>query len=344
MRHLIVAVAVAFGLASANPTLVTIINEFSTDTAHQWVELHVNTDEGPGESLNYWNDLLLWTSTSSCTLDFSGDTILYAVIDSQTLARGIYGRGKFRLNPESDYIATSAFDQSEVSYPAESIDYNHAPAPPPGGSASLWFNGIDSRWYIDSSGSPGEPNKHDCEITGTMGLSPDSIGKWYYLIYQVSGPNGACGNWDLDWGGGSYCAGGLPPGRYFLSAHGCELNHGDLSASYPESISLAYGQTVPNINLYLLSSGVPETGGRSPPTAPALDVRGHILALTCPDATFVHLDLYDPTGRRRAILCDGKMPAGRHEFDLAARVSPGAYLARLKAGSFTRTVKVVVLR
>jgi hypothetical protein len=341
MRHFLIAICVAFGLASANPVLVTCINEFSTDPAHQWVELHMSGYE----SLQALDSLLLVTSTSTCTLDFTGDTNTYAVIDSQSLAQGIYGRGKFRLNPVSDSInIVGEPGWPGVSYPTENIDYEHAPAPPPGGSSSLWYNDINSRWYIDSTGSPGEANRHDCEIAGTVALTPDSIGEWIELAYQASGPNGVSCGGGLGWYGGFYCAGGLPPGRYFVTAWGEEGHHGDLSTSYPESLSLAYAQTDSGINLYLLPAGVRETDGRSPPTAPVLYVRGHTLALTCPVPTVVHLGLFDATGRRRAILCDGKIAAGRYEFDLAARVSPGAYLARLKAESFTRTVKVVVLR
>src|SRR5512136_2186399 len=101
-RQLLILVA-ACGLAAGNPILITAINEFSADSAHQWIEFHV--DDFFGDSLQELNGALLVTSSSVCTLDFPHVPELdYAVIDSQSLAQGANGHGTFRLRSDSDSI------------------------------------------------------------------------------------------------------------------------------------------------------------------------------------------------------------------------------------------------
>jgi flagellar hook assembly protein FlgD len=64
----------------------------------------------------------------------------------------------------------------------------------------------------------------------------------------------------------------------------------------------------------------------------------------------VRVALYDVAGRRVALLEDGYRETGEHTLvwngrdDAGRRVSPGVYVARLEAGTFSAAAKVVVLK
>jgi hypothetical protein len=74
------------------------------------------------------------------------------------------------------------------------------------------------------------------------------------------------------------------------------------------------------------------------------------LAYDVAERTDVVLDVFDILGRRVAVLADGVHDAGRYTVQWdgrtagGARAANGVYLYRLRAGSFTATHKVVLLR
>ena len=64
-----------------------------------------------------------------------------------------------------------------------------------------------------------------------------------------------------------------------------------------------------------------------------------------PKPTSVKLVLYDILGREVSTLIDQKIPCGEHEVTFEADNLPsGVYVARLQAGEFTATRKLVLLR
>ena len=64
---------------------------------------------------------------------------------------------------------------------------------------------------------------------------------------------------------------------------------------------------------------------------------------------YIRFRLNDVTGRRVAVLAEGPVGVGEHSVRWAGtsaawkRVSPGIYFARIEAGRFEATTKVVVL-
>ena len=69
------------------------------------------------------------------------------------------------------------------------------------------------------------------------------------------------------------------------------------------------------------------------------------IAYGIPKAARVELALYDPTGRRVALLVDQEQEAGRQEFTLRAEtLASGVYFYRLVAGDFRETRKLVLLK
>ena len=58
-----------------------------------------------------------------------------------------------------------------------------------------------------------------------------------------------------------------------------------------------------------------------------------------------HLGIYDPAGRRVAVLVDGPLPAGEHGLDWNAQgQASGVYLARLVTAEGIREIKLTLLR
>jgi hypothetical protein len=64
-----------------------------------------------------------------------------------------------------------------------------------------------------------------------------------------------------------------------------------------------------------------------------------------PEAAHVSLLVYDPLGRVVATLVSGPLPAGRYRYTWDAPALPsGVYLYRLRAGAFTQTRRLLLLK
>jgi hypothetical protein len=64
-----------------------------------------------------------------------------------------------------------------------------------------------------------------------------------------------------------------------------------------------------------------------------------------PSSTYVSLKVYDVLGREVASLLEGVSEAGRRHAEFSAdRLGSGIYFCTLKAGAYTRTMKMVLLR
>ena len=113
---------------------------------------------------------------------------------------------------------------------------------------------------------------------------------------------------------------------------------------------------LPNFPMHVDSSGFvginnPETGDRLPaefelcrpspnPFNPLT-----VLSFELRDASFVTLAVYDITGREVARLVDGFYSAGGHQVEWDASDMPsGVYFARLNAGGFSQTQKLLLLK
>jgi hypothetical protein len=69
------------------------------------------------------------------------------------------------------------------------------------------------------------------------------------------------------------------------------------------------------------------------------------LSLTLPNAADVDLAVYDANGRRISTLMTGWLDAGNHQvtFD-GSQVATGVYFARLQAGAYQATLKLLLLK
>jgi len=70
-----------------------------------------------------------------------------------------------------------------------------------------------------------------------------------------------------------------------------------------------------------------------------------ILEYALPEEREVTIKVYDVLGRQVAILAEGTKEAGRHRATLEASQLPsGTYFARMRAGQFQKTRRVVIVR
>ncbi len=70
-----------------------------------------------------------------------------------------------------------------------------------------------------------------------------------------------------------------------------------------------------------------------------------IIAFTLPNATFVSLKVYDLLGKEVATLVNEELQSGYHQVNFNAKdLSGGVYFYTIKAGSFTNTKKLVLLK
>jgi hypothetical protein len=70
-----------------------------------------------------------------------------------------------------------------------------------------------------------------------------------------------------------------------------------------------------------------------------------VIAYSVSEPCRVSIRIYDVAGREVAVLADGDAAAGRYEETLdARRLASGVYFARMTAGTYTKTRKLVLLK
>jgi len=350
MKRVAIVVSLVAVLATANPVTVTLLSEFSADSAHQWLELCPLPGwgfEADTLALTGWRVV---TSTSACTLNYvlSPDSH-FVVIDSIGLATHEVGSGSFRLRPDSDFIhlygTGNPWPWDEyVNYPVTPTDAGNSLAPPQHCSASFWnYDGSISQcfnWYVDSMPTPGDLNTHYSTIAGSV-IVAESLVQSSELSVVASGEHAHCCFFDT-YDTSGYAIGGLGAGWYHLEAY-LTTPHGLIHRFYPDSVEVGYNQTVSGINIDLRAVDIAERARPVPPARPELRVRGAELEVLCPTTTDVQLAVFDQTGACRAVLHEGLLEPGVHRFDVASRVRAGVYFARLLTGCNLTTRKVVVV-
>ncbi|MFO7639506.1 MAG: hypothetical protein R6X14_09505 [bacterium] len=329
-------------VAAANPLIVTVLNEVGiTDDTLHWFELHF---------LPYWTPVDLAgttveTSTTVCTLDCELEREEYLVVNSTDIARGLNGRGGFRVRPDTDFVRVSfperlGLPDQELAWPRFPTGFSKAPALPSRGSIALWsyFPGWwqFGNWYVDSTPTPGELNDDHSTITGTV--TRTGGGQWWDGGVHISGRYGA--GWvDTE---GDYALSGLGPGRYRVYAE-AYTDSGYRRIVWPESVAVGYADTVTGIDFHFDFSGIAEPV----PTAPRparLNVAGRVVRVQQAAAGRVRLDVIDATGRRAAVLHDAMLAAGTHRFELPSRLGAGIYVIRLRQAGAVTSARAVVVR
>jgi len=320
MTRTIVLWSCAAALAAANPIALTLLNEFGfDDDGLGWVELHAEPAIG-SVNMSGW---LLMTSTSACTFDYTLPYDGFLIVDSASLARGLYAHGTFRLSPSGDRMRVVAdsmhpeFDD-EVEFPVLPAGDGRAPMPPDGGSASVlnvpagWWQSIN--WYIDSTPTRELDNDDYSTVAGIVTWAPER--NLLEVDIVLSGPMGASFA-GVYASGESYQTPGLSAGRYAATARGWPSG---ASASYPESVDVGYSGTVHGINIDFDPSGVkdrhPFAADRLPRIATV--VRGY-LSLPANLLT-AHYSLLTADGRKVLDLQPGANDV--------SRLAPGVYFVR----------------
>lgn len=95
------------------------------------------------------------------------------------------------------------------------------------------------------------------------------------------------------------------------------------------------------------TADVPDSGGLTLALGGANPASGPVtLRLSLPEAARIQLAIFDPAGRRVALLAEGDSPAGQQTFVWnhgAAGVTSGVYFARLRAGDHEVSQRIIVL-
>jgi hypothetical protein len=151
-----------------------------------------------------------------------------------------------------------------------------------------------------------------------------------------------------------FVPGGAPAGNYTYNGHVYDHNTWILLGENSFSFEKLAGDDAPNHNLGWALFGwdseeaafvVPPAEYALQPASPNPFNPTTTLSFKLPDAGFVTLAVYDVSGRMVAELIDGWRNAGAHEvaFD-ASNLASGIYLAKMDAGAFSATQKLVLLK
>ena len=237
MRNGILALSLVAAVAAANPIVPVFLNEVGSDSVRgQWAEI-VNTDP----AFYDLHGCRITTSLSCCTLECR----MGLVVDSAVLARGDSVHGTFRFNQSGDSIC---FGGEWVTFPSLPAGPNSAPAFPSNASISHWPWGLmyfGECWYVDSTPTPGLYNDDWSAISGTVvGLPP---AMYTPFIVRASGPAACC----VGFTSGTFCIGGLSPGRYRVTVEGLAYNGVTYHGALSESVEVGYAQTRPGIEVIM---------------------------------------------------------------------------------------------
>jgi len=86
-------------------------------------------------------------------------------------------------------------------------------------------------------------------------------------------------------------------------------------------------------------------GGLLGPVTPNPSSSVFHVSMDLPGAMDVRLEVFDTAGRRVALLADGLLPSGEHEFLWdASELSSGCYLVRLSGAGLSEAGRCVLLR
>ena len=198
---------------------------------------------------------------------------------------------------------------------------------------NLFFYSVDSlkglvRYY--PSDGVGKPATHDIMDVQASALfasySPYFTNDWFALDgqndYHLLPTAAALGH------------GFTPPGTwanpYFPGNLPGDVNIGATKAFTLTSVAAAIGSP----HTFVLQQNYPN------PFNPSTNVE-----FSLPSSSQVRLTVYNMLGQEVATLVNGQMEAGTHtvRFD-ASRLSSGIYLYRLNAGSFVKTMKMILLK
>ncbi len=329
----------------ANPIFVSYINEIQTaPDSLQRIELHT-TPIPSGGSLNGWwikTRAGIATINQGVTIPYDG----YLTIDASNTS------GIFQLNPIADTItiySNYGWSVQSVIFPAQPVGWNKAPAPPFGGSISLYRSPYYSymewdrvNWYIDSTPTFDEPNNNWSSISGTLLNAQGQPASG--LFVDAKGPNGVmCGLSDA---AGHYDIFGLGVGKYWLTVWAVQQYV--QVGNYPDSVYVGYSQNVSNININLPISGIEQTN-HSVLSDNLISVqnpfrRNSKISFVLPYENEVLVKLYDTKGSLLKTLINSKLNVGNHQIGLNMHIVPGIYFLNIDIGKQRLAKKLIVVK
>jgi hypothetical protein len=210
--------------------------------------------------------------------------------------------------------------------------------PPATGSIAFWnyddFEGQSMNWYIDSTPTPGWENDDYGRIAGIV---TGTVGDTLEEVYVAArGQNGHCHRGLYHKTG--YTISGLGVGTYEVEVSAYHQGH-LYQATYAESVTVGYSQTVGGIDFIIPLAGVAEIP--SVPLLPLVRVSGRALFLSSDGTAKIDVQLYNQVGARVSEFHLGP-DRGEKRIELPVTLAPGVYFAVAQGGTRRSSVKAVL--
>ncbi|MBS4015640.1 MAG: T9SS type A sorting domain-containing protein [Candidatus Latescibacteria bacterium] len=327
----------------SNPVFVSFINEIQTlPLSEQRIEIHNTPAFGGSTDLSGY-----WIKTRAGIANINPGIVLqyngFVTIDSTNTT------GIFYINPDADTVEIyTNYDWliQSVIFPGQPVGWNKAPAPPYGGSISLYRSPYYSNmywdrinWYIDSTPTFNATNDNWSSISGSVyNLQGQPIAG---LFIEAKGLDGVmCGLSDSI---GHFHIPGLGFGKYWLTVW---THNNVLIGNYPDSVYLGYSEHI-SITIYLPYGGIEQnpnvTLDNSSVLIPNPFRQNSLISLALPYANTVSVRIYDSKGSLVTRLLEQKLGAGRHQVGLNKRLMPGVYFLDIKTDHETLTKKLILI-
>lgn len=335
---------ILISLNYANPILVSYLSEIqAAPDSLQRIELYAIPSFGGGINLGGWT---IHTHAGVATINPN----VFLPVNGYVTIDATNTTGIFHINENNDVVSiysNNGYLIQSVSWPSSQVNWNHAPAPPIGGSICLYRNPdyyfnlyLDViNWYVDSTPTLNMANDDYSIISGRL-LNSQGQGCVNYYVY-ADGRNGqACNVSDNQ---GYYNLLGLGEGKYWITVWRYQNQNFVQVGNYPESIYVGYSQHLSNININLPISDIREDNTSIIANLiflPNPFRTNSKLLFSLPFEDNVRLSVYDIKGSLLKTLLNQRMTAGPYQIQLDLK--PGVYFLNFNFGKHKFNRKITV--
>lgn len=337
MKSAIIYIILFVTIINANPIIITFINEIQTAPSNQEaIELHTTPYASP-----YPIDFSGWRIQSNTGFAIINQGVIlppdgFVVIDATNTT------GIFNLNDTSDVVSlynNLGFLMDRVVYPSLPASWQCGPAPPVGGSISLYRSPLWNsmywdriNWYVDLSPSFGLPNDNWSSISGTVFNSQGQ--PVANRVVVADGPTG--GMHCLTDVNGNYTIAGLGEGKYWITIWN---TYNQQAGNYHDSVYVAYNQNVTGINITIPLTSIEQENIHliqdKLSSIPNPIKSNTIISLPLEKNTV--LKIYDASGKLIKAIYN-------NQGKIKMSFNPGIYFLKINAGNEILTRKIISVK
>lgn len=338
--------SILISLDYANPIFISYINEIqAAPDSLQRIELHAIPSFGGGINLGGWT---IHTQAGVATINPN----VFLPADGYVTIDATNTTGVFQINENNDFVSlysNNGYLIQSVSWPTLQVNWNHAPAPPVGGSICLYRNPdyyfdlyLDvMNWYIDSTPSFNMANNDYSIISGRL---LNSQGQGCVNCYvSADGRNGHARN--VSDNQGYYNLLGLGEGKYWITVWRYQNQNFVQIGNYPESVYVGYSQQISNININLPISSIKEDNASIIANSIFFPNPFHSnskISFSLPFEDYVRFSIYDIKGSLLKTLFNQRLTAGHYQTQLD--LNPGIYILIINFGRHNYVRKLIIVK